>query len=118
MYKSLADAFLSFVQIKPFYIPILRNGNVIEFGGFVNDYDEKSGIVVHHSVARLDKGIPNPKERPMLDCPWEIEFKVVLFKNPNIDETMVRTAFQTGGVSLGLGTYRGQFGKFTVEKWE
>jgi hypothetical protein len=118
MYKNLADAFLSFVQIAPFYIPITRKGKVIEFGSFKNDYDEVSGMIVHHSVARLDKGIPNPKERPMLELPWEVEFTVKLFKNPNVDETMLRTAFQTGGVSLGLGTYRGQFGKFLVEKWE
>ena len=38
-YKSLADAFLSFVQITPFHVPLLRNGVPIVFNGFANDVD-------------------------------------------------------------------------------
>jgi len=117
-YKSLADAFLSFVQIAPFYIPLLRNGEPITFNGFVNDVDKDADIFVHRAVARLDKGIPNPKVRPTVNLPWELTFTVALFKNSEADETMLRTAFQHGGVSLGLGTYRGQFGKFLVKAWE
>jgi len=117
-YKSLADAFLSFVQIAPFYIPLLRNGEPIIFNGFTNDIDKEADIFVHRAVARLDKGIPNPKIRPVINLPWEITFAVALFKNTEADETMLRTAFQHGGVSLGLGTYRGQFGKFMVKAWD
>lgn len=117
-YKSLADAFLGFVQITPFNIPLTRNGDPIVFNGFVNGTDEKADIFVHNAVARLQKGVPNPKERPTLNLPWEVAFTVSLFRNEEVDETMLRTAFTHGGVAIGLGTYRGQFGKFIVKAWD
>jgi hypothetical protein len=116
-YKSLADAFLSFVQIAPFYIPLMRNDAPIVFNGFTDGVDEAADIFVHYGVARLIGGIPNPKERPVVNLPWELTFTVSLFKNKEVDETMLRTAFSQGGISLGLGTYRGQFGKFLIKSW-
>ena len=116
-YKALAGAMNSFVQIEPFFIPLERDGQPIEFGGFVDGEDAESGIIIHHAVARLPKGIPNPKERPMLNLPWELSFTISLYRNDTVDETLLRTAFQQGGIALGLGTYRGQFGKFFVRTW-
>ncbi len=86
--------------------------------GFANGRDDKGGIYVHNSVARLAKGIPNPKERPTIEMPWEIEFTVTLFKNPVVDETFLQTAFVRGGIAMGIGTYRGVFGKFEVVGWD
>lgn len=118
MYKSTADAMLSYVQINPQYIPLTRNDEPIVFNGFVNGRDDKAGIYVHRSVARLDKGIPNPKERPTIETPWELEFSLRLIKNDTVDETLLQTAFVKGGLALGLGTFRGLFGKFSVVRWE
>lgn len=116
--STLADAMLSYVMIAPAFVPITREGNPIVFNGFINGRDEKAGIYVDYRVARLAKGIPNPKERPVLDLPWELEFSIKLFKNTVLDDTLLHTAFMRGGMALGIGTYRGLYGKFTVEVWE
>jgi hypothetical protein len=53
-----------------------------------------------------------------LALPWSMEFKLTIFKNDDIDETYLQTAFVRGGIALGLGTFRGVFGKFVVSEWE
>jgi hypothetical protein len=115
---SMADAMLSYVQINPQMIPLTRDGQPIEFTGFTNGYDEQGKIYVHKSVARLAKGIPNPKERPTVELPWELEFNISLIKNDTVDETLLQTAFIKGGLAMGLGTFRGLFGKFQVIAWD
>lgn len=117
-YKDIANACLSFVQIKQPFIPLMRDGQPIRFGKFVEDVDPESGIYVHRSVARLDKGIPNPKERPTVPCPWELSFDLMLFPNKEIKEVEIANLFEEGGRALGLGTFRGVFGKFYVKEWE
>ena len=109
---------LSYIQIEPTSIPIMRDDGPIVFNGFNNGRDEKANIYIDYRVARLDKGIPNPKERPVIELPWYIELKIRLFKNDVFDETLLQTAFRRGGMAIGLGTFRGLFGKFEVEKWE
>jgi hypothetical protein len=116
--KSLADAMLSFVQIDPILVPIARSGVPIEFGEFIDSVDAKSGIFVDYRVARLDKGIPNPKARPVIPLPWSLSFTLRLFKNDVVDETLLRRAFEQGGIAIGLGTFRGVYGKFYVMGWE
>ena len=111
-YKSVASALLGYVSVDPFLIPITRDGKQITFNEF-----EKDGFHVHHSVARLNKGVPNPKERPYLDCPWELEFEISVYPNETITEPGVRLLFEKGGIPIGLGTYRGVFGKFVVAEW-
>ena len=39
-------------------------------------------------------------------------------KNSTSFYTVVLFLFDRGGEALGLGTYRGLFGKFTVTQWE
>jgi len=117
-YSGLCDAMLSYVSITPDYIPIMRDGKPIVFNGFIDGRDELAGIYIHKAVARLPKGIPNPKERPVLELPWSITFTLTLFKNSVVDETFLKTAFLQGGLSIGLGTFRGVFGKFVVAQWE
>ena len=112
-YKKYAQAVLGFVSIEPFMIPITRNGDQIYFNGF-----DENGITVHKSVARLAKGVPNKKERPLVDLPWELEFKVTIYPNDLISDVSVRLLFEKGGIPIGLGTYRGVYGKFVVDSWE
>jgi hypothetical protein len=69
-------------------------------------------------VARLDKGIPNPKERPVLPLPWELSFTLSIFPNKEIKEQEIMNLFSEGGIAIGLGTFRGVYGKFEVKKWE
>jgi hypothetical protein len=112
-YKKVAQAVLGFVVIEPFELLFIRDGKPIIFEGF-----NKNGITVVEHVARLAKGVPNPKERPMLDLPWQLQFNLTIYKNDDIDETGIRLLFEKGGLLLGLGTYRGVFGKFLVEEWK
>ena len=117
-YKTTARACLNYATIAPDLIPILRDGEKIEVGQFVNDKDPKSGMWIHRCVARLEKGIPNPKQRPVLPLPWSIEFELSLIPNDVLQETQLSWLFSEGGKAIGLGTFRGVFGKFAVAHWE
>ena len=117
-FKKIANACLSFCEIGQTFIPMLRDGKKIEFGKFVDDYDALSGCYIHRAVARLDKGIPNPKERPVIPAPWEITFDFLIYPNKEIKEVEIQNLFEDGGRALGLGTFRGVFGKFYVKEWE
>lgn len=121
-YKDICNAIQSFTMIEaidgnPDYLPITRDGKPIEVGDFTEREDPKSGLFLHRAVARLDKGIPNPKERPVLPLPWQITMKFIIFQNNAIKEDEIRNLFIEGGLAIGLGTYRGQYGKFIVSEW-
>jgi hypothetical protein len=117
-YKDIANSMLSFVTINPELIPLLRDGKPIQFGKFDGDVDPLSGCYIHRSVARLDKGIPNPKVRPTIPLPWEIEFQLQIMKNREIQEQDIMNLMDEGGRAIGLGTFRGVFGKFMISEWE
>ena len=116
-YKDICNACLSFVQANPDWIPLTRKGKPIEFGALEHDRDALSGITIHRSVARLDKGIPNPKVRPVLSLPCELTFTLTILENREITEQEIINLFEEGGRAIGLGTFRGVFGKFVVGKW-
>jgi hypothetical protein len=117
-YKAFALACGSFVTINPKMIPFLRDDEPIIFGGFVIDEDPSTGIYIDRRVARLEKGIPNPKVRPVLPLPWELEFELTLYPNKQVQETQLLNVFTEGLICLGIGTFRGQYGKAEVIKWE
>jgi hypothetical protein len=112
-WKTVAKAALSFVDINPLDIPFMRNGQPID--------KDDSSIYIDFRVARMKKGplvIPNPKHRPVLPLPWELQFELTLWKNADLTESVLKRLFEEGGVCLGLGTFRGLFGKFEITKWE
>lgn len=122
-YKDICNACLSFMSISgpassPAHIPICRKGVPIEVGTFDEQRDAKSGLYLIRHVARLDKGIPNPKERPCLPLPWEISFTMSIIPNSEIKEAEIRNLTKEGGLAIGLGTFRGVFGKFIVTTWD
>ena len=117
-YKDIANACLSFLDIEEQFIPLLRDGKPICFDRFDGDKDSLSGAYIHRSVARLDKGIPNPKIRPVVPMNWEIAFTLTFFPNKEIQEQEVLNLFEDGGRALGLGTFRGVYGKFYVAGWD
>ena len=118
VYKSMAQSLLSYIAIAPFEIPITRNGKQIVFNGFDGEEDKKAGIYIHRSVARLDKGIPNPKVRPVVRAPWEINFTLTIYPNDDFNEELVHQLIQKSGIAIGLGTFRGVFGKFEITQWK
>jgi len=113
VYKNVAAALLGFVSISPFDLPLTRGGKQIVFTEF-----GENGITLDRRVARLPNGIPNPKERPVIALPWEVTFELTIVPNDVFKELDLRNLFEKGGISIGLGTYRGVYGKFVVEKWD
>jgi hypothetical protein len=121
VYKTVCNIFQSFVRIVPFdYIPILRNGKPIHFGKFEdNGVDKRSGMVIDKDTARLPKGgLPNPKERPLLPMPWSLKFELQCYENDVVNEDTLQRIFYEGGMFIGFGTYRGRYGKFSIEDWK
>jgi len=116
-YKDVCNAFQCFVEVVEDEIPFVRDGKPVVFGQFVGDEDPESGIYIDRRVARLDKGIPNPKVRPVLPLPWELRFTLRLYPNGEVGEDILKQMFVEGGITLGFGTFRGRFGKFAVEHW-
>ena len=117
VYKKFCNACLSFVMINPQNVPFLRDGKPIRIGKFDNGVDAESGAYIHHSVARLDKGIPNPKTRPVLPLPWELKFTLTISSNREIKEQDILNIFEEGGRAIGIGTFRGLYGKFRIAEW-
>jgi len=123
-YKNFAQACGSFVTIGPRMIPFIRDGDPIQFGRLDSKAiggepcDKLSGVYIDFRVARLEKGIPNPKHRPTLPLPWELRFELTLLPNKLIQEQQLMNVFTEGLLCLGLGTFRGQFGKAEVILWE
>lgn len=120
-WQSIAKACLSYVAVSPDLIPLTRNGQPIYFGKFENGKDQLSGAFVHKAVAKMQKGrlvIPNPKVRPVLPLPWQIEFTLTIYKNDDVNDEKLLRLLKLGGLAIGLGTWRGVFGKFEVAGWE
>jgi len=117
-YKRKAMALLSFVSIQPDLIEMYRldeksKPKPIVFQGF-----RENDITPHFAVARLPKGIPNPVTRPMVHLPWMMTFQITLIGNDDITEDMLVSVIERGGYAIGLGSFRGPFGKFAIKSWE
>jgi hypothetical protein len=117
-YITVCNACLSSVVIVPTMIPFMRDGAPIELHEIKKDRDPVSGVQLHIATARLEKGVPNPKKRPVLPLPWSLEFDLDIIPPCEITEQQVRFLFEVGGRAIGFGTFRGVFGKFMVETWE
>lgn len=112
-WKSVAAASLSYASISPNEIPFMRKGKTL--------LAESAGLFEDKTVARMKKGqlaIPNPKSRPVLPLDWEVEFTICLFENKDLTDNILRQLFEVGGIAIGLGTFRGVYGKFVIDKWE
>ena len=111
-YKTITNALASFTTITPAEIPFLSDGKPVYFKGWNNQ------IQIHETVARLPKGIPNPKKRPIIFPPLSLEFELSYYENDVISESTLKLLFERGGIQVGLGTFRPTFGKFEVVLWK
>lgn len=125
-YKKFAQACGSFIQIGPDdMLPFLRDGKEIEFGRIDSktpngqfQMDSQSGVYIRPDVARLKDGIPNPVSRPVLPMPWELKFTITIWPNRELQETQLQNIFTDGLIAIGLGTWRGRFGKAEIVEWK
>jgi hypothetical protein len=109
--KTVALGISSYTTIEPFEIPLMDDDGPIVFQGW------NGQISIHQAVARLPKGIPNPKTRPVVALPWHVEFQVHYTENRHCTLENLRQAFDWGG-TLGLGTFRPYFGRYELTGWE
>jgi hypothetical protein len=109
--KNIALGIASYTSIEPFDVPILDDKGSITF----TEFNEQIHAV--HHVARLPKGIPNPKDRPQLELPWRVEFMVSYQENKYCTLENLRQAFAMGGI-LGLGTFRPFYGRYEMTLFE
>ena len=122
-YKDLCNALQSFLEITGDdgdvdYLTFYRDGKPITVGDFdQTDKDTESRLYLHRAVARLDKGIPNPKERPTLPKGWQLRFIVTLYQNSAVKISEIKNLLTEGGIAIGFGTYRGVYGKFMVSEF-
>jgi hypothetical protein len=119
-YKPVADAMAACTCITPNQILFIRNDKPIIFGEFAEQddgvlIDKKSGMYVDCRVARLDKGIPNPKVRPVLTLPWELKFRLQVAPHEQLGDDLIKSLLTKAGLFLGIGTYRKVYGKFEVQ---
>ena len=108
---NIALGINSYTSIKEFEIPIYDNNGPIKFSGWTEQ------IYVHKAVARVKGGIPNPKERPVLALPWFLSFTLEYIENSYCTFENLKMALDMGG-TLGLGTFRPQFGRYALSRFD
>lgn len=106
--KKVGMAVNSFLYIPETELTLKREGKPFH----IDNFDKQFEVVEH--VARLDKGIPNPKVRPMLRAPWTTEFSFEFTSSPDCSWEVMVKMFQQAGI-IGLGTYRPIFGTYRVQ---
>ncbi len=117
-YKKLCHAFAQSVSIEEESIPFLRDDEAITLGKFENDEDPVSGAYLHRTVARLEKGIPNPKVRPVLPAPWMLKFVFQLRPCGTFVEQDLVNIMTEGLSQVGIGTFRRTFGRASLTGWD
>jgi hypothetical protein len=117
-----ASTALSHVFFSPELIPIVemktKKGILIESE---LAKDERFYIARFSPITKMSGGgaiKQEAKPRPVLRHGWEISFEIQLIKNTLIDETKLYNWFSSGGIVIGLGSYRPRYGRFEVTKWE
>ena len=116
--KQYSKLGMSYVGISPEMIPFTREGKPIKFTGFKDGYDAKADIRVLYHKAKVKKSglmVPAPKERPVLNTPWELEFGLEIFTNHLITMDKMQAWFSQGGIEVAIGAFRPRFGRFLAE---
>ncbi len=109
--KTIALGISSYSTILEMEIPLMDDQGQIMWTG---EWTDQVQHVKH--VARLAKGIPNPKDRPVVQPPWHLDFTVQYIDNQICTLDNLQQAYEMGG-TLGLGTFRPYFGRYQVTGW-
>jgi hypothetical protein len=98
-------------------IPLLVKGKPIKMPATLTE-DSRAPVYVRLDVARVKGGIPNPKQRPVVNKPWELKFDASFIEGSECKIATLRDAFDRSGRFIGLGTFRPQFGQFALTQWD
>jgi len=109
---ALRNAFNSFFRFSAIEYAIEDDKSQIVWRGKWSDK-----IFVHESVARLNKGIPNPKQRPCLNLPWSVSVDGTFVESQNLGVEGLAALWDKSR-RIGVGTFRPQFGQFRIEDWK
>lgn len=112
-WKTEATIIAGSVLITPDKIPFTRDGEPVVFEGF-----GKNGIQMDERKAGGGSHPPEMVRRPMVELPLELNFDVQIYTSEKCSEQQIRELFSRGGIAVGLGAFRTEFGKFVVDKWE
>ena len=93
-YKKFTEACAAYTMIDAWTeeysedLVLVRDGKPIEFSGFDDtEVCPTSGLFIKRDVARLEKGVPNPKVRPVLPLDWSLTFRLTIYPNDQIHFT-------------------------------
>ena len=80
----------------------------------VNTFD-----AIHETLGRVPPrtGSQVTVRRPMLDRGWVLTFGIQVVLDPVRHET-IRTSLETAGLLVGIGSWRPDYGRFTVRDWK
>ncbi len=106
----------SHVFVKEPLILLEREGEPVTVKGRIEE-DERFYIKL--AGGRTKQGSRSIKQearpRPALRMPWSLTFTLLLAQNTLIDETKLFNWFTVGGIQIGLGTWRPNYGRFFVK---
>lgn len=88
--------------------PIVVKGQVIDDSRF---YIKLAGGRTKQGARSIKQ---EAKPRPVLRMPWTLTVHLTLAQNSLIDETKLFNWFTMGGIQIGLGTWRPNYGRFFV----
>jgi len=73
----------------------------------------------HHQGSAPDPSKHSPilTSRPVLELPWHLSFRIEIIEL-GISVEIVKEYLTLAGNMTGLGTNRGQFGKFEIKSWK
>jgi hypothetical protein len=74
------------------------------------------GDCFHHQTSAPDPAKHSPIycSRPVLPLPWEFSFKIQVIEMAGITGEIILKYIELGGQMIGVGTNRGQYGKFDI----
>lgn len=80
---------------------------------------EDKRFYIKLSGGRTKQGARSIKQearpRPVFRLPWALHFTLMLAQNTLIDETKLFNWLTVGGIQIGLGTWRPNYGRFFVK---
>lgn len=120
------------------YVPIVKSH--VDFGynsyfPFLDDNDHPIAFKNFNDKSRWQILLESPitfgsngsvikqeaRPRPMMLPPWNLKITVGLWSsdvNTKVTEEKLRTWFETGGLLVGLGNHRPDYGRFQITRWE